>query len=175
MCVCICVSGSSRFQSLIVRHFLSLSKYCTLTRWIRVEWPWWHRLTIYAADAGAIVGLNISRIINERMAHGLNNKKRSESNILVYDLGGGTFDVSILKRNSSHMAMQKYTEKCIAWAIWQAWVAWLGLGEDFDNILIDRLSGRLICAPMKISTFPVGRHQYHCTLLRTEHNSAVFN
>lgn len=50
-------------------------------------------------DAGAISGLNVMRIINEptaaAMAYGL-DKKGKESTILVYDLGGGTFDVSIL-------------------------------------------------------------------------------
>ena len=50
-------------------------------------------------DAGAISGLNVLRIINEptaaAMAYGLEDKGK-ESTILVYDLGGGTFDVSIL-------------------------------------------------------------------------------
>ncbi|KAG2260079.1 hypothetical protein Bca52824_079373 [Brassica carinata] len=50
-------------------------------------------------DAGAIAGLNVVRIINEptgaAIAYGL-DKKGGETNILVYDLGGGTFDVSIL-------------------------------------------------------------------------------
>merc|ERR1712232_532377 len=49
-------------------------------------------------DAGAIAGLNVVRIINEptaaAIAYGLDKKK--EKNILVYDLGGGTFDVSLL-------------------------------------------------------------------------------
>lgn len=50
-------------------------------------------------DAGTISGLNVMRIINEptaaAIAYGL-DKKAKEKNILVYDLGGGTFDVSIL-------------------------------------------------------------------------------
>jgi heat shock protein 5 len=50
-------------------------------------------------DAGTIAGLNVMRIINEptaaALAYGL-DKKAKERNILVYDLGGGTFDVSIL-------------------------------------------------------------------------------
>merc|ERR1719230_1125190 len=49
-------------------------------------------------DAGAIAGLNVLRIINEptaaAIAYGLD--KKTEKNILVYDLGGGTFDVSLL-------------------------------------------------------------------------------
>ncbi|CAA2965869.1 heat shock 70 kDa [Olea europaea subsp. europaea] len=50
-------------------------------------------------DAGIIAGLNVARIINEptagAIAYGL-DKKGGEENILVFDLGGGTFDVSIL-------------------------------------------------------------------------------
>lgn len=50
-------------------------------------------------DAGTIAGLNVMRIINEptaaAIAYGL-NKKEGEKNILVFDLGGGTFDVSLL-------------------------------------------------------------------------------
>ena len=49
--------------------------------------------------AGVIAGLNVVRIINEptaaAIAYGL-DKKGSEQNILVFDLGGGTFDVSVL-------------------------------------------------------------------------------
>lgn len=50
-------------------------------------------------DAGVIAGLNVVRIINEptaaAIAYGL-DKKGGEKNILVFDLGGGTFDVSVL-------------------------------------------------------------------------------
>ncbi len=50
-------------------------------------------------DAGRIAGLNVLRIINEptaaAIAYGL-KEKGAEKNILVFDLGGGTFDVSLL-------------------------------------------------------------------------------
>ena len=51
-------------------------------------------------DAGAIAGLNVMRIINEptaaAIAFGVNKKESGEKNVIVYDLGGGTFDVSLL-------------------------------------------------------------------------------
>eukprot|EP00960_Hanusia_phi_P017074 502205-Hanusia_phi.AAC.1 len=54
-------------------------------------------------DAGAITGLNVLRIINEptaaAIAYGLDKKtagSKSERNVLIFDLGGGTFDVSLL-------------------------------------------------------------------------------
>ncbi len=51
-------------------------------------------------DAGTIAGLNVLRIINEptaaAIAYGLDKKGQGEKNVLIYDLGGGTFDVSLL-------------------------------------------------------------------------------
>uniref|UniRef100_A0AC34GVG0 Heat shock protein 70 n=1 Tax=Panagrolaimus sp. ES5 TaxID=591445 RepID=A0AC34GVG0_9BILA len=51
-------------------------------------------------DAGAIAGLNVLRIINEptaaALAYGLDKKLQKDKNVLIFDLGGGTFDVSIL-------------------------------------------------------------------------------
>ena len=54
-------------------------------------------------DAGSIAGLNVLRIINEptaaAIAYGLDKKRsagKGESNVLIFDLGGGTFDVSLL-------------------------------------------------------------------------------
>ena len=51
-------------------------------------------------DAGIIAGLNVLRIINEptaaAIAYGLDKKGKGEKNILIYDLGGGTFDVTVM-------------------------------------------------------------------------------
>ncbi|MBP3417272.1 MAG: Hsp70 family protein, partial [Spirochaetaceae bacterium] len=52
-------------------------------------------------DAGKIAGLDVKRIINEptaaSLAYGFNKESKSEKTIAVYDLGGGTFDISILE------------------------------------------------------------------------------
>uniref|UniRef100_A0A914QPN3 Heat shock protein 70 n=1 Tax=Panagrolaimus davidi TaxID=227884 RepID=A0A914QPN3_9BILA len=78
-------------------------------------------------DAGRIAGLNVLRIINEptaaALAYGYKQDKKEE-NILVYDLGGGTFDVSIIKIHEGN---------CEVLAV--AGDGHLG-GEDFDNILV---------------------------------------
>ncbi|KAG2107674.1 heat shock protein 70 family [Suillus discolor] len=81
-------------------------------------------------DAGTIAGLNILRIINEptaaAIAYGL-NKKGGESQIIVYDLGGGTFDVSLLSIDDGVFEV-----------LATAGDTHLG-GEDFDNRVIDYL------------------------------------
>ncbi|XVF80708.1 hypothetical protein PTKIN_Ptkin15bG0096800 [Pterospermum kingtungense] len=59
-------------------------------------------MTLSTKDAGVIAGLNVMRIINEPtaavIAYGLDKKATSvgEKNVLIFDLGDGTFDVSIL-------------------------------------------------------------------------------
>lgn len=82
-------------------------------------------------DAGMIAGLNVLRIINEptaaAIAYGL-DKKDKERNILVFDLGGGTFDVSLLTIDSG-----------IFEVIATNGDTHLG-GEDFDNRVLDYLS-----------------------------------
>merc|ERR1712038_823390 len=82
-------------------------------------------------DAGVIAGLNIIRIINEptaaAIAYGL-DKKRSgdkEANVLIFDLGGGTFDVSILSIDGGIFEVKS-----------TAGDTHLG-GEDFDNRMVD--------------------------------------
>ena len=79
-------------------------------------------------DAGIIAGLNILRIINEptaaAIAYGLDNSKE-EKNILIYDLGGGTFDVSLLNIEEGVFEVKA-----------TAGDTHLG-GEDFDRRLMD--------------------------------------
>ncbi len=81
-------------------------------------------------EAGTIAGLNVLRIINEptaaALAYGL-DKKESEK-IVVYDLGGGTFDVTVLETGDSVVEVLSTGGN-----------AFLG-GDDFDNKLIDFLS-----------------------------------
>lgn len=82
-------------------------------------------------DAGAIAGLNVLRIINEptaaAIAYGLDKKSASagERNILIFDLGGGTFDVSILTIEDGIFEVKS-----------TAGDTHLG-GEDFDNRMVD--------------------------------------
>lgn len=57
-------------------------------------------------DAGVIAGLNVLRIINEptaaAIAYGLDKKGEAEKNVLIFDLGGGTFDVSVLSIDGNY-------------------------------------------------------------------------
>jgi len=80
-------------------------------------------------DAGVISGLNILRIINEptaaAIAYGLDKKGASEANVLIFDLGGGTFDVSILTIEDGIFEVKS-----------TAGDTHLG-GEDFDNRMVD--------------------------------------
>ena len=83
-------------------------------------------------DAGVIAGLNVLRIINEptaaALAYGLDKKLKGEKNVLIFDLGGGTFDVSVLTIEDGIFEVKS-----------TAGDTHLG-GEDFDNRLVDHLS-----------------------------------
>jgi molecular chaperone DnaK len=78
-------------------------------------------------EAGTIAGLNVLRIINEptsaALAYGL--EKKNSENIAVYDLGGGTFDVTILETGDG-----------VVEVLSTGGDAFLG-GDDFDNRIID--------------------------------------
>ena len=81
-------------------------------------------------DAGTIAGLNVLRIINEptasALAYGLDSK--TEENVLVYDLGGGTFDVTVLEISDGTFEVLATDGN-----------AFLG-GDDFDNQIVDMLN-----------------------------------
>ncbi|KAJ2547530.1 Heat shock protein ssb1, partial [Coemansia sp. RSA 1933] len=80
-------------------------------------------------DAGTISGLEVLRIINEptaaAIAYGLDSKQKEERKVLIFDLGGGTFDVSLLS-----IAGGIFSVKATAGD------THLG-GEDFDNTLVE--------------------------------------
>ncbi len=86
-------------------------------------------------QAGELAGFVVERIINEptaaALAYGLNNLKK-DGHILVYDLGGGTFDVSIVELMSGILEVKASTGN-----------NFLG-GEDFDWKLVDWLANKLI-------------------------------
>jgi heat shock 70kDa protein 1/2/6/8 len=81
-------------------------------------------------DAGAIAGLNVLRIVNEptaaAMAYGLDNS--DNQNVLIFDCGGGTFDVSILNIDDGVFEVKA-----------TAGNTHLG-GEDFDNIVVQHFA-----------------------------------
>ncbi|KAL5968690.1 Heat shock cognate 70 kDa protein [Taenia solium] len=80
-------------------------------------------------DAGKIAGLNVLRIINEptaaAIAYSLDKKVDRQSNVLIFDLGGGTFDVSILSVRNGEFEVKSTGGD-----------THLG-GEDFDSRLVD--------------------------------------
>lgn len=84
-------------------------------------------------DAGAIAGLNVLRIINEptaaAIAYGLDKTDghKGEKNVLIFDLGGGTFDVSLLTMDDGVFEVKA-----------TAGDTHLG-GEDFDNLIVEHL------------------------------------
>jgi heat shock protein 1/8 len=69
-------------------------------------------------DAGVIAGLNVIRIINEptaaALAYGLDKGLKGERHVLIFDLGGGTFDVSILTIDEGSIFEVKSTVSNIA-------------------------------------------------------------
>ncbi|MBY0407990.1 MAG: molecular chaperone DnaK, partial [Rickettsiales bacterium] len=83
-------------------------------------------------DAGRIAGLEVLRIINEptaaALAYGLDKDKKTGSTIAVYDLGGGTFDVSVLEIDDGVFEVKSTNGD-----------TFLG-GEDFDARIIDYLA-----------------------------------
>ena len=102
-------------------------------------------------DAGRIAGLEVKRIINEptaaALAYGLDNEK--EQNIMVYDLGGGTFDVSIIEiadgvievlstNGDTHLGGDDFDQRVINWMI-KEFKAKEGVDLSNDKMALQRL------------------------------------
>ena len=102
-------------------------------------------------DAGKIAGLDVKRIINEptaaALAYGLDNEK--EQKILVYDLGGGTFDVSIIEigdgvievlatNGDTHLGGDDFDNKLIDWMV-SEFKAQNGVDLSGDKMAMQRL------------------------------------
>merc|ERR1711907_422209 len=87
-------------------------------------------------DAGTIAGLNVMRIINEptaaAIAYGLDKKASGERNVLIFDLGGGTFDVSLLTIDDGIFEVKA-----------TAGDTHLG-GEDFDNRMVEYCAAKFL-------------------------------
>ncbi len=102
-------------------------------------------------DAGKIAGLDVKRIINEptaaALAYGLDNEK--EQKIMVYDLGGGTFDVSIIEigdgvievlatNGDTHLGGDDFDQKIIDWMLAE-FKAQEGVDLSSDKMALQRL------------------------------------
>ncbi len=102
-------------------------------------------------DAGAIAGLDVKRIINEptaaALAYGFNKKK--DEKIAVYDLGGGTFDVSVLEvaddtvevkatNGDTHLGGDDFDQKIISWIITE-FKKEQGIDLSKDQLALQRL------------------------------------
>ena len=114
--------------------------------------------------AGEIAGLNVRRVINEptaaALAYGLNKKK--DEKIVVYDFGGGTFDVSILEvgedtievkatGGDTHLGGDDFDQKIIDWLIEQ-FKKDNGIDLSKDNLALQRLKEAAEKAKIELSS-----------------------
>jgi len=115
-------------------------------------------------DAGEIAGLKVQRIINEptaaALSYGLDKKK--EEKVLVFDLGGGTFDVSVLEigdgvvevistSGNNHLGGDNFDQKIIDWLV-DEFKKETGIDLRNDKMAIQRLKDAAEDAKKKLST-----------------------
>ncbi|MCQ2594780.1 MAG: molecular chaperone DnaK [Treponemataceae bacterium] len=104
-------------------------------------------------DAGKIAGLEVKRIINEptaaSLAYGFNKDQKNERTIAVYDLGGGTFDISILElgdgvfevkstNGDTHLGGDDFDRKIINWLV-DEFKSETGIDLSADRMALQRL------------------------------------
>ncbi len=104
-------------------------------------------------EAGRIAGLNVLRVVNEptaaALAYGLDQDKETETTILVFDLGGGTFDVSILDigdgvfdvkstHGDTHLGGDDWDDAIIGWLV-ENFRSAHGVDLSKDNMALQRL------------------------------------
>ena len=115
-------------------------------------------------DAGVIAGLDVKRIINEptaaALAYGLDKKK--EEKVLVFDLGGGTFDVSVLEigdgvvevistSGDNHLGGDNFDQTVIDWLV-KEFKAETGLDLSKDKMAVQRLKDAAENAKKELSS-----------------------
>ena len=117
-------------------------------------------------DAGKIAGLEVERIINEptaaSLAYGIDKKKKGEETIAVYDLGGGTFDISILEiaegvfevkatNGDTQLGGDNWDQKIINWLIAE-FKSEQGIDLSGDPMAMQRLKEEAEKAKMSLSS-----------------------
>ncbi len=117
-------------------------------------------------EAGQIAGLEVKRIINEptaaALAYGLDKKSAHQEKILVYDLGGGTFDVSVLEigdglfevkatNGDTHLGGDDFDRKVITWLLEQ-FKAEQGVDLGGDRQAMQRLKDAAEKAKIELSS-----------------------
>jgi molecular chaperone DnaK len=149
-------------------------------------------------DAGKIAGLNVQRIINEptaaALAYGLG--KRDHEKIAVYDLGGGTFDISIMEMNDgvfevlstcgdSFLGGEDFDQRIVDWMI-ETFQEETGIDLRTDRLALQRLKEAAERAKCELSTVsesqlnlpfiaadPTGPKHFNKTLTREQFEELV--
>ncbi|HOT45364.1 MAG TPA: molecular chaperone DnaK [Spirochaetota bacterium] len=117
-------------------------------------------------DAGRIAGLEVERIINEptaaALAYGLDKKGKKNEKVAVYDLGGGTFDISILElgdgvfevkatNGNTHLGGDDFDQRVIQWLI-QEFKNQTGIDVSGDTMALQRLKEAAEKAKIELSS-----------------------
>ena len=118
-------------------------------------------------DAGQIAGLNVKRIINEPTAAALSYgiDKEQDQTVMVYDLGGGTFDVSIIEMGdgvqevkatagNNHLGGDDFDQRIINWMI-ESFKASDGIDLTKDKMAMQRLKEAAEKSKIELSSTPV--------------------